>query len=75
MYTYVRIVFNSEGIDPKDIIPLMREVGFDPGLGEHDFKFDWGKRHATLDDVADLTQKLHKRLRGSNVQYEITTVR
>lgn len=75
LYTYVRMLFNSEGIDPKTIIPLMKEVGFEPAMGVHDFVHDWGKRHVTLEDVADLALKLHERLRGHNIQYEITTVR
>ena len=75
MRTYVRMVFSSEGIDPKTIVPIMAEVGFEPSLGIHDFVYEWGKKHAKLDDVFDLAARLHSRLKGVNVQYEITTVR
>ena len=75
MRTYVRMLFNSEGIDPKSIVAIMDEVGFKPSLGIHDFVYEWGKKHASIDDVFDLAARLHSRLKGINVSYEITTVK
>jgi hypothetical protein len=73
MRTYVRMIFHSEGASPVEVLKAMREVGFEESLGMHDFVYKW-KDPAGLDDVIGLMGRLHARLKGLDVQYEITTI-
>jgi len=51
----------------------MRGIGFEESMGMHDFVYRW-KDKATLDDVMRLVTEMHERLKGLDVQYEITTI-
>ena len=73
MRTYVRMVFHSEGASPLDVLKVMRELGFDESMGMHDFVYKW-KDRAALDEVIELVGKMHTRLKGLDVNYEITTI-
>ena len=73
MRTYVRMVFHSEGASPLDVLKVMRELGFDESMGMHDFVYKW-KDRAALDEVIALVGKMHGRLKGLDVNYEITTI-
>ena len=73
MRTYVRMTFHSEGADPTKVLEVMRSVGFEESMGMHDFVFKW-KEKATLDDVIHLVTTMHERLKGLDVNYELTTI-
>jgi hypothetical protein len=73
MRTYVRMIFHSEGADPLAVLTVMRELGFEQSMGMHDFVYSW-KAKATLDEVLKLVSTMHARIKGLNVNYEITTV-
>ncbi|HKV89732.1 MAG TPA: hypothetical protein VJQ43_00855 [Thermoplasmata archaeon] len=73
MRTYVRMVFHSEGASPLDVLKVMRELGFEESMGMHDFVYKW-KDRASLDEVIQLVSKMHTRMRGLDVNYEITTI-
>jgi len=73
MRTYVRMIFNSEGANPQEIVKLMRELGFEESMGMHDFVYKW-KDRATLENVIRLVTDMHARLKGLDVNYEITTI-
>lgn len=73
MRTYVRMVFHSEGASPLDILKVMRELGFEESMGMHDFVYKW-KDRAGLDEVIQLVTKMHARMKGLDVNYEITTI-
>lgn len=73
MRTYVRITFHSEGAAPLKVIETMRSLGFEESMGVHDFVYRW-KDRATIEDVARLMTDMHERLRGLDVNYEITTI-
>jgi hypothetical protein len=51
----------------------MRQLGFEESLGMHDFVYKW-KDKATLDNVIRLVAEMHGRLKGMDVNYEITTI-
>jgi len=74
MRTYVRMLFNSEGAEPKEVVGIMRELGFEPSFGTHDFVYKWDGKKTSIEDVLDLIGKMHKRMKGLNLSYEITTV-
>ncbi|HKS59379.1 MAG TPA: hypothetical protein VJS68_01210 [Thermoplasmata archaeon] len=73
MRTYVRMIFDSEGASPSDVLKVMRDLGFEESMGMHDFVFKW-KERATLDEVLQLVTGMHERMKGLHVNYEITTI-
>jgi hypothetical protein len=73
MRTYVRMIFHSEGASPALVLKAMREVGFEESMGMHDFVYKW-KEPEGIDGVMALIERLHTRLKGLDVQYEITTI-
>jgi hypothetical protein len=73
MRTYVRMVFHSEGASPLEVLKVMRELGFEESMGMHDFVYKW-KDRASLDEVIELVGKMHARMKGLDVNYEITTI-
>jgi len=73
MRTYVRMTFHSEGADPTKVVDVMHGLGFEESMGMHDFVFKW-KEKAGIEDVIRLTTQMHERLRGLDVNYEITTI-
>ncbi|HLN52047.1 MAG: hypothetical protein ACLQD9_08560 [Thermoplasmata archaeon] len=73
MRTYVRMSFHSEGASPSKVLDAMRALGFEESMGLHDFVYKW-KERTTIEDVIQLTTKMHERLKGLDVSYEITTI-
>lgn len=73
MRTYVRMTFHSEGASPLKVIETMRGLGFEESMGMHDFVYKW-KDKTSIDEVARLMSEMHERLRGLDVNYEITTI-
>ena len=73
MRTYVRMTFHSEGASPLAVLEAMRGLGFEEAMGIHDFVYKW-KDRTTIDEVIQLTTKMHERLKGLDVSYEITTI-
>jgi hypothetical protein len=73
MRTYVRMTFHSEGASPLTVLEAMRALGFEEAMGIHDFVYKW-KDRTTIDDVIQLTTRMHERLKGLDVSYEITTI-
>jgi len=73
MRTYVRMIFDSEGAGPADVLRVMKEMGFEESMGMHDFVYKW-KERASFDEVLKLITTLHERMKGLRVNYEITTI-
>ncbi len=73
MRTYVRMTFHSEGADPLQVMEVMRQLGFEESMGMHDFVYKW-KEKAALENVIRLVADMHARLKGLDVNYEITTI-
>lgn len=73
MRTYVRMTFHSEGANPSKVREAMRALGFEESMGMHDFVYRW-KDTASIDEVLQLTNQMHDRLKGMDVSYEITTI-
>ncbi len=73
MRTYVRMIFHSEGADPQTVLRVMRDLGFEESMGMHDFVYKW-KEKATFDEVIKLITEMHRRMKGLDVNYEITTI-
>lgn len=73
MRTYVRMIFNSEGANPQQVVQIMRELGFEESMGMHDFVYKWRNR-ATLDEILKLVTDMHTRMKGLSISYEVTTI-
>ncbi len=73
MRTYVRMIFHSEGASPENVLKVMRDLGFEESMGMHDFVYKW-KEKASIDEVIRLISSMHARMKGLNVNYEITTI-
>jgi hypothetical protein len=73
MRTYVRMIFSSEGAAPQKVVRVMRDLGFEESMGMHDFVYKW-KDKASIDEVLRLVTDMHDRIKGLNVNYEITTI-
>jgi hypothetical protein len=73
MRTYVRMIFHSEGASPETVLKLMRSLGFEESMGMHDFVYKW-KDKASFDEVIHLVSEMHSRMKGLDVNYEITTI-
>lgn len=73
MRTYVRMIFNSEGASPDKIVAVMRELGFEESFGIHDFVYKW-KNKVAIDEVLALITRMHQKLKGLIVSYEVITV-
>jgi len=73
MRTYVRMTFHSEGAGPTAVLETMQGLGFEAAMGIHDFIYKW-KDKTTIEQVVELTTRMHEKLRGLDVNYEITTI-
>jgi hypothetical protein len=73
MRTYVRMTFHSEGADPLALLKVMRDLGFEESMGMHDFVYKW-KDKATIEEVLKLVSSMHARMKGLDVNYEVTTI-
>jgi hypothetical protein len=67
------MVFSTDGASPEEIIDTMRQLGFEPSLGMHDFVYKW-KHNVELKQVLELISKMHAALKGTKIGYEVTTV-
>lgn len=72
--TYVEMTFNSEGKSAVEVIKILDELGFKPMRGQHDFVYDWGSDEPTMDQIKSLLEKLHSRLKGAHVLYQVSTI-
>lgn len=73
MKTYLKLVFNSDGEKPSEIIDILYGLGFEPQKGEYDMVYDWDN-DATVKDAIWFADKIHSTLDGMNVSYSIETV-
>ncbi|HUW48713.1 MAG TPA: hypothetical protein VMW36_08220 [Patescibacteria group bacterium] len=72
MKTYLTLWFSSEGAGPVEVVDRLRSLGFKPLRGYHDQFYEWGRK-VELEDVLQLTDKVHFTLKGLNVLYKIET--
>lgn len=73
MKTYLKLIFNSEGERPSEIIDILYGLGFEPQKGEYDMVYDWGN-DATVKDAIWFADKIHSALDGTDVFFSIETV-
>jgi len=72
MKTYMKVMFNSEGARPSEIVSRLHMIGFRVTSGNYDFIYEWDK-NATVEDSLFLADKVHEVLRGLNVIFKLET--
>ncbi len=72
MKTYLKLIFNSDGGKPSDIVDILYGLGFEPQKGEYDMVYKWNDG-ATVKDAIWFADKIHASLEGTGVQYYIET--
>jgi len=74
MKTYLKIMFNSEGLSPSEIKNQLLNMGFKATKGNYDFVYDWSKDTANVDELIWFADKVHSTLKKSNVYFTIETM-
>jgi len=74
MKTYVEIFHSADGEKVSVIFNKMREIGFEPALGEHEFVYNW-KKNTMLPEVINFLDSVVVRLRGTGAILKFTTIR
>jgi len=74
MKTYVEIYHSVEGAKVSEIFDIMKSLGFDPALGEHEFVYKW-KNTVTLNEVIQFLDRTVKKLKGTKALLKFTTIR
>ena len=70
MRTYVDVTFNSDGVDPIEIVKDFEKLGLRPIRGVHDFCFDW----SSDEDFRKKIKEIHEAMKGKIIQYRLNTV-
>ncbi len=74
MKTYVEILHSADGEKVSVIFEKMRDMGFKPALGEHEFVYNW-KKNVTLPEVIRFLDGVVSKLRGTGAILKFTTIR
>ncbi len=71
--TYLRVIFNSEGARPSQVVDRLQNLGFRPITGYYDFVYEWPSK-ATVREAINFADLIHETLRGLGVFFELTTL-
>lgn len=74
MKTYVEIFHSADGEKVSVIFNKMKEIGFEPALGEHDFVYNW-KKNTMLSEVISFLDRVVLKLKGTGAILKFTTIR
>ncbi len=74
MKTYVTVTISSEGESASKIANMFKELGFKSTLGTHDFVYKWKGKDIAPMQVINFVDKVQKKLKGTNVLLNFTTI-
>jgi hypothetical protein len=74
MKTYVEILHSADGEKVSIIFEKMKNLGFKPALGEHDFVYMW-KKDVVLNEVIEFLDVVVSKLKGTGAILKFTTIR
>ena len=74
MKTYVEILHSADGEKVSIIFEKMKDLGFKPALGEHDFVYIW-KKDVVLNEIIEFLDNVVSQLKGSGAILKFTTIR
>ena len=73
MKTYLEVIVSTEGEKASVITDKLLELGFETGLGEHDFVYRW-KEKTVLPEVLKFVDRVQSKLAGCKAMLKFTTV-
>lgn len=71
--SYLTVYFSSEGVEPSQIVKVLRNMGFEPTTGGYDFMYDW-KREVDVLEAIDFTDQVFFALKRTKVTFKIETI-
>jgi hypothetical protein len=74
MKTYVEIFHSADGEKVSVIFNKMKDIGFKPALGEHEFVYNW-KKNTMLPEVINFLDSVVSKLKGTGAILKFTTIR
>ncbi|MFO8110293.1 MAG: hypothetical protein R6U17_07235 [Thermoplasmata archaeon] len=69
MRLYIELYFSSEGVDPIGVVRELKELGFEPVIGDYDV----GKEYNTPAEYNQIVKNVVKILQGTKVRYRLIT--
>jgi len=69
MRLYIQLYFDSNGTNPLEVLDQMKELGFDPVVGDYDF----AKDYESPDEYKKIIGDINDALQGTGVRYRLTT--
>ena len=73
MKTYLKVLFASDGGKPSAIGAALRNLGFEPVHGPHDFVYNWPQA-AAVADTLHFGDRIHAELQGLGCLFEMETI-
>ena len=74
MKTYVTITVSSDGAPVSEVVKILKEMGFESTLGNHDFEYDWEGQEVVAGDVINFVDSVQRSLKGMHVRLNFTTL-
>jgi len=74
MKTYLKIMFNSEGVSPSNVKDQLLNMGFKVTKGNYDFVYEWKKESPDLQEILWFADKVHAALKNTNVYFTMETI-
>ncbi len=74
METYVDLFLSADGEKASEIQRRLMALGLKPGIGEHDFLYDWN-RIVNPKEIIAFADKIQAELKGTGVILRFTTIR
>ncbi len=69
MKLYIELYFSSEGKPPQKIIKKMKDMEFEPVVGQYDFSIEYNNP----EEYAEIVKRLGRELGGSKLRYRLIT--
>ena len=74
MKTYLKIMFNSEGVSPSNVKDQLLNMGFKATKGNYDFVYEWKKESPDLQEILWFADKVHAALKNTKVYFTMETI-
>jgi hypothetical protein len=74
METYVDLYLNADGEKASEIQRRLKALGLKPGIGDHDFLYDWNKV-VNPSEIIAFADRVQTELKGTGVILRFTTIR
>ncbi len=69
MKLYIELYFDASGMDPMEVIRKVKDIGFEPVLGEYDFLYEYD----TPAEYGKIVEELADTLRDTKATFRLIT--